>query len=217
MNEELDMKNADYGKLLGGIVAVWFAFSLIASEFHLFKTTPDQPPILLGLGALVPVALFLVWFATSEKFRSFTMSLNPRVLTLVQTWRIGGFTFLVLYTYHLLPGLFALPAGLGDMAIGITAPLIALRPAGPEHRGSFIRWQILGMIDLVTAVTLGATASLLQPQGIPTSLMTVLPLSMIPTFAVPLFLILHIISIAQARQWKVGQAQAAEHLQPLIA
>ena len=211
------MKNADYGKLLGGIVAAWFAFSLVASEFHLFRTTSAQPPIALGLGALVPVALFLFWFATSETFRSFAMSLNPRVLTLVQTWRVGGFTFLVLYAYHLLPGLFALPAGLGDMAIGVTAPLIALRPADPEHRGSFIRWQILGMIDLVTAVTLGATASLLQPQGVPTSPMTVLPLSMIPTFGVPLFLILHIISIAQAWQWKVGQVRAAEHLQPLIA
>jgi hypothetical protein len=31
--------------------------------------------------------------------------------------------------------------------------------------------------------------------------MTVLPMSYIPTFAVPLFLILHIICIAQARRW----------------
>ena len=31
--------------------------------------------------------------------------------------------------------------------------------------------------------------------------MTVLPLSLIPTFAVPLFIILHIICVAQARLW----------------
>jgi hypothetical protein len=31
--------------------------------------------------------------------------------------------------------------------------------------------------------------------------MTVLPMSYIPTFAVPLFLILHIICIAQTRLW----------------
>jgi hypothetical protein len=35
--------------------------------------------------------------------------------------------------------------------------------------------------------------------------MTALPLSVIPTFAVPLFLILHIISIAQAMRWREGQ------------
>lgn len=36
---------------------------------------------------------------------------------------------------------------------------------------------------------------------IPAAAMTVLPMSYIPTFAVPLFLILHIICIVQARHW----------------
>ena len=34
--------------------------------------------------------------------------------------------------------------------------------------------------------------------------MTVLPLSLIPTFLVPLFFILHLICIAQARAWRVA-------------
>jgi len=62
------------------------------------------------------------------------------------------------------------------------------------------------MVDLVTAVTLGATAGLINPQGVPTALMTVLPLSVIPTFLVPLFMMLHIICIAQARRWKARQS-----------
>jgi len=33
-------------------------------------------------------------------------------------------------------------------------------------------------------------------------LMTVLPLSLIPTFLVPLFMMFHVISIAQASQWR---------------
>jgi hypothetical protein len=32
--------------------------------------------------------------------------------------------------------------------------------------------------------------------------MTVLPLSLVPTFLVPLFLIFHVICIAQARNWR---------------
>jgi hypothetical protein len=51
-------------------------------------------------------------------------------------------------------------------------------------------------------VGLGTTAQLLNPHGIATSAMTVLPMSLIPTFAVPLFMILHFICIAQARQWQ---------------
>ena len=68
-------------------------------------------------------------------------------------------------------------------------------------------WQALGILDLVTAVTLGATASLIDPNAIPTSLMGVLPLSLIPTFIVPLLLILHLICIAQARRWPTGHVR----------
>jgi hypothetical protein len=39
--------------------------------------------------------------------------------------------------------------------------------------------------------------------------MTVLPLSLIPTFAVPLLLILHLISIAQAKSWNAASAEVA--------
>ena len=113
----------------------------------------------------------------------------------------AGFVFLVLYVYKILPGQMALPAGWGDIAIGATAPLVALKLADPNHRKSFIFWQLLGITDLVTAVGNGVTAGFLHPEGISTSAMTVLPMSLIPTFAVPLFLILHFISIAQARQW----------------
>jgi len=128
--------------------------------------------------------------------------LNPRTLTFLQAWRIAGIAFLALYTYGILPGLFALPAGWGDIVIGATAPLVAMTLANPGHRKSFILWQLLGIADLVTAVTLGANAWLIDPHGIPTSPMTVLPLSVIPTFAVPLLFILHIICIAQARHWR---------------
>jgi hypothetical protein len=89
----------------------------------------------------------------------------------------------------------------GGIVIGATAPLVAMRLANPDHRKSFILWQLLGIADLVTAVTMGTTARLIEPHGIATSPMTVLPLSLIVTFAVPLLFILHIICIAQGRHW----------------
>lgn len=196
------MTNSKYGKLTTTLIAVWFIFSLAASALHVFRTDPSQPPLPLGLAALCPLLLFSLWFATSERFREFALALNPRILTVVQAWRIAGFVFLVLYTYGILPGVFALPAGWGDIAIGATAPLVAMKLAKPDHRKSFILWQVLGISDLVMAVTLGTTAGLFNPHGIATNAMTVLPLSLIPTFAVPLLLILHVICIAQARRWQ---------------
>jgi hypothetical protein len=155
---------------------------------------------------LTPLVLFLVWFVYSLGFRRFVLSLSPRTLTLVQSMRIAGIVFLVLGTYKILPAFFALSAGWGDIAIGATAPFAALwlaKPglANPAHRKGFILWQVLGIADLVNALTLGALAGVIDPHGIPTTAMTVLPMSYIPTFAVPVFLMLHIICIAQARRW----------------
>ena len=87
-----------YRKLTTGLIAGWFAFSLVASALHLFKTGPDQPPLALGLAALMPVAVFLVWSALSPPFRTFALSLDTRTLTRVHSLRFVGFVFLVLAT-----------------------------------------------------------------------------------------------------------------------
>lgn len=195
------MTNAAYTKLTARLIAAWFIFSLLASATHLFRTNPDRPPIAIGLAVLIPIGIFAVWAGSSKNFRQFLLSLNVRTLVFVDTWRIAGYTFLVLYTYAILPGIFALPAGWGDIAIGVTAPLVAARLINVSHRKSFIAWQILGIADLVMAVTLAATARLISPHAVAVTPMTVLPLSLIPTFAVPLLIIFHTICIAQARGW----------------
>jgi len=197
------MNNPIYRRVTACLIAVWFVFALSASALHVFKT--DLLPVALGLAVTIPIVAFLLWFATSAAFRQFALSLNPRTLTFVQSWRIAGFTFLVLYAAGILPGVFALPAGGGDIAIGATAPLVAVKLANFNHRRGFIFWQILGISDLAMAVTLGTIARLTSPDGVGTGVMTVLPLSLIPTFAVPLLIMLHVICIAQARQWTERQ------------
>jgi hypothetical protein len=199
------MKN--YGKLTAGLVAVWFVFALSASALDWFKNNADRVGLAVAAAAVIPMLLFVFWFAASAEFRQFALSLNPQTLTLAQSWRIVGFTFVLLEARGVLPAIFAFPAGYGDMAIGITATLVAWKLANPGHRNSFIVWQLLGIADLVNAVGLGTTARLLSPHSISMAAMTVLPLSLVPTFLVPLFLIFHVICIAQARAWKpAGEA-----------
>jgi hypothetical protein len=194
------MKN--YGKLTMVLIAIWFGLVLSASALHLFKNDANRVGIAVGIAAVAPIVLFSLWFAASDGFRKFALSLNPRSLTYAQSWRVIGLVFVILEARNVLPAIFALPAGWGDVAIGTTAALVAWKLGNPGHRGGFILWQVLGIIDLVTAVGLGTTASLLSAHSTPMVAMTLLPLSLVPTFLVPLFLILHLICIAQARSWK---------------
>ena len=192
------MTNSAYAKLTGTLIGIWFLLSFALSALRVFRNTADTIGIAVAIGASAPIVLFALWFAASSRFRQFLQSLDPRALTYLQSWRIAGFMFIALQTYGILPALFASPAGYGDMFIGVTAPLVALKLASPNHKGTFILWQWLGIADLVTAVGLGVTDRFIHPQGPPMLAMTVLPLSLIPTFLVPLFLIFHIICVANS-------------------
>jgi hypothetical protein len=101
--------------------------------------------------------------------------------------------------YKVLPGLFTLPAGSGDIRVGATAIPVAITMTKPDHRKGFMRWQVLGILDLVMAVTLATMARL---HGMDMGAMTVLPLSLVPSFIVPLLMMLHIIL------YRPGQAGA---------
>ena len=195
----------NYGRVAAVLIGLWFVAALTVSALHVFARNPDRPPLALLVAVLTPITIFTVWYLRSKSFQQYILSLNPRALTLVHTWRLAGVVFLVLGTYKILPEILALPAGWGDIAIGATALPVAMLLARPEHKTSFIVWQLLGVADLVLAITLGAAARFIDPQGvaeISTAPMALLPLSLIPTFAVPLLLILHGISIAQARRWR---------------
>jgi hypothetical protein len=204
-----------YRKITAGLLAVWFVAAFWASAQHLFVNPTARLGVGIAVAALTPIIVFSLWFAASEGFRNFALSLSPKVLTSLQVWRIIGFTFVVLEARNVLPAMFAWPAGYGDMFIGATAGFAAWKLAEPAQRGSFIFWQVLGILDLVTAVSLGTTAGLFVSHGPSMLAMTVLPLSLIPTFLVPLFMMLHVICIAQARTWKAASQAGRQVVRPL--
>jgi hypothetical protein len=190
-----------YGKLLAALVAVWFVFSFSAAKLGVFQNPGNRIGAAVGLAAGVPILLFGLWYALSESFRRYMLSLDPEMLTTAQGMRVAGFMFIVLGAYQILPPMFADLAGYGDILVGATAFLAARKLAAPRRRSGFIWWQILGITDLVTAVGTGTTWTMLHSGGPSMLPMTVLPMSLVPTFLVPLFLILHLTSIAQARRW----------------
>lgn len=96
--------------------------------------------------------------------------------------------------------------GLGDMAIGVTAPLVLsalLRRPGFAAGKSFVAWNVSGILDLTVAVSIGALVPLLAPNfygSVSKAPMTQLPLVLVPTYLVPTFLILHLTALFQGRR-----------------
>jgi hypothetical protein len=197
-----------YGKISVALIAAWLAGAVAAAEFGIFQRDGNRLGATVGIAASWPIVLFVAWFAGSKGFREFAMGLSARTLTWLQTGRVMGFVFVMLGMRGLLPTRFAWPAGYGDTFIGLTAGLVAWKLATAQRRGIFILWQGLGILDLMTAVGLGVTTGIVDPHGISMAAITGLPLSLIPTFFVPLYFIFHVICIAQARGWKSAEGEA---------
>jgi hypothetical protein len=188
-------------------LAVWFTLVLLLGAGEVFVTSGGIPPLALLIAISAPVMLFVVGLWVSPTFRDFVLACDLRFMTGMQAWRIGGLSFLALYTYGVLPGYFAWPAGLGDMAIGVTAPwiLVALmRQPSFAASKTFVTWNVLGILDLVAAVGIGALGPrFLAVDAIgasATTQMAHLPLVLVPAFAVPAFIMMHLTALLQARR-----------------
>jgi hypothetical protein len=177
------------------VTAVWFGVAIAAGAAGVFDAPPDTPPAAIGLAAAVPPLIVVGLLGYSARFRAWARALDLRFLTLLQTWRAVGLAFLALSVQGDLPAGFALPAGLGDIAVGLTAPLVAVYIIGGGRwaRRAYVGWTFFGIADLITAVALGSLTA-----GANAGPMSVLPMSLIPTFGVPFTLALHAISLVNA-------------------
>jgi len=124
-------------------------------------------------------------------------------LTLPHSLRLVGVAFLIVMAQGGLPWVFALPAGLGDMATGAAAPFVARRLARGEGHRRAVWFNVFGLLDLAVALTIGFLFGLgpwMPFEMVPTTeALAFLPLALIPTVAVPVAITLHIVSLRQLR------------------
>jgi hypothetical protein len=192
--------------LVAVALVVWLAVVVLLGAQGAFVSPIGSPPVPIAIGVTAPLLVFLVAFWLSSAFRRFVTNADIRLVAAIEAWRWAGFGFISLYAYGVLPGRFAWPAGLGDMAIGFTAPWIVLalvrRPSFVASR-LFVIWNLLGILDLVVAVS---NAALIQSRAtgavgeVTVAPMAQLPLLLIPAYLVPLFVMLHVTALIQARR-----------------
>jgi hypothetical protein len=137
---------------------VWFFTILALGVGGAFESLWNGKPIGPPLALLIPLCLYfadLHWLK-SRLFRGF-WALDEKTAILLQAYRIVGVFFLVESMQGRLPLGFALPAGSGDILVGMLAPWVAWR-LGETRRFATtmaIAWNLLGILDLVCAVSLG--------------------------------------------------------------
>ena len=192
--------------VIGAGLAAWAAIAYVIGITGLATAPETQIFRPIGLTAAVPVALFAAAYATSARVRDFVLSQDLRALTMLQHWRVVGFSFLLLYAHGVLPGLFAWAAGVGDVLVGLAAPAVVARlardPAFARSR-RFVTYHALGVLDFAVAVGAATLASGAFPSlvsgPVTAAPMEVWPLNLFPSLIVPVFIILHLSVFLQVR------------------
>jgi hypothetical protein len=192
---------------LAALVAVISWFALIASlgSVGAFRAPAQAPPIATLTALLLPPLLFLMLLRLAG-IRAWVLALDPVWLTAMQGLRMLGAGFLFVYAFGHLPALFAHTAGWGDVLVAFLAPIVVARLASDQ---AFIRsswyggFHALGLLDFVGAVGSGLVARgtvpvLEAPES--TAALGQMPLLLVPCFAVPLWICLHIAAFAQIRE-----------------
>jgi hypothetical protein len=171
------------------IGAVWLALAIFAgASGAISRLHPPLPQA--ALFGLTGALLFAFW-RTSD-FRSWVLSLPPRLFVILNVTRFVGLYFLVLRSRGQLPSAFAVPAGLGDITVAGFALVIACVPAdSASGRRAYLAWNAAGLADILFVVFTAARLAVSQPHSM--SSLTHLPLSLLPTFLVPIIIASHIV------------------------
>ena len=183
----------------------WFLAATVSAWLGAYQATPGRlPTIQYALLTPIIIGAWLIW--RSPTIGLVIDAIPQQWLVGVQIFRILGGIFLVLYAMGKMPGVFAWPAGIGDLLVGALAPVIAIAYARAPRVNSdlVLWWNILGLTDLIVAVATGVSSS---PSAIqvtafdhPNELISMFPLVLVPAFLVPLWIVLHIASLTKLRR-----------------
>jgi hypothetical protein len=201
--------------LLGWYTAVWQFARGGGFESRWNLAGRMVPPIPFAI--FLPLLIWLPPLLRSKQVARVLDAVSPAWLVGFQVYRLRGGVFLARWAEGALPGAFALPAGIGDVLVGALALPVALvlRSGARGGRAAAWAWNVLGIVDLLVAITLGAlTTTGRLPVDIPNTVPRSYPLVMIPAFAVPLSLILHSVSLRQLKRSRSIGLHASGGAQP---
>lgn len=203
--------------ILFGLLAVQLTAAFTIGYWQLLASSGTGLVRPIAVTAIIPVALFMSAYGLLPRFRAFVLAQDIRMLTMMQHWRVIGFGFLPLFAFGHLPALFALPAGIGDVAIGLAALFVIGRfdrDPGFATSNGLVRFHLLGLLDFAVAITAAGLSAggypALTAGGVTASAMEVWPLNIFPSFLVPAFIIVHLTVLLKVAHLRRTERLAGE-------
>ncbi len=198
-------------RLAALVLIGWLGIATVLGVSGVYQGASDRIPT-IQYGILAPLLIGGMLIMRSSTTARVIEAVPQQWLIGVQCYRALGLIFLILYGAGKMPGLFAWPAGIGDVLVGTLAPVVAIAYArGPEKNGNLAWvWNVLGLTDLSVAVTTGMLTAPSPIQqfafDVPSELLGTFPLVLIPIYLVPLSVLLHLASLTKLRR-------TAQHLE----
>ena len=195
---------------------LWMALIWSAAINGVFRPGVSPIPVpLVPLAIFIPVLIGAPILLRSRRIGQVLDAMPPAWLVALQVFRVFGSIFLVGWALNAAPGIFALPAGIGDVITGLFAlPVaISLASGGEDGRKAAIAWNIFGLLDFTVAIAIGLITSpgplqLIVPT-IPNAAIGFYPTVLIPAFTVPSSILLHALSLRQLNRRGRGAERAA--------
>jgi hypothetical protein len=190
------------------LLVTWFVAALAPSLLGFYRGAFFHAPT-IQYGLLIPIFAGIALFWRWSTLRRVIEAVPQEWIVGVQIYRTLGAIFLVLYAAGRLPGVFAGPAGVGDVIVGLLAPAVAIAYARRSRGATALvgAWNLLGLADLFVAVATGflTSPSPLQLLALdaPNQLISEFPLVLIPVFLVPLSVLLHLASLRKLQGTEV--------------
>jgi hypothetical protein len=190
---------------LGAVLLLWGAGVVAIARAGLFPQPVGQPPLPLLAAVALPVLTGVALWLASPALRAWTAGWDLAALVALQTFRVMGVVFLFFWMTGDLPTLFALVAGLGDIAVGILAIPVTLAvarrtPGWPDRVRGLTRAGLFDFAVVITLAILSQQGNLLHLPGEPTpAFMQSLPMVLVPGYLVPIFILLLLLQARRVR------------------
>jgi hypothetical protein len=181
--------------VIRSVIWLWLIAALLVGNSGVLSRLPM--PAVQGI-LIALTALLLLAYARLAVVRNWINSLDLRGLVLLHLTRFVGIYFLLMYRRGMLPYDFAVRGGWGDIIVATLVLPVCFLPLAPASRRRAITiWNVIGTLDILFVV---ATAGRLGLAGDPLMRnLTVLPLSLLPTFLVPIIIATHILIFLRLR------------------